>query len=392
MNSRNLIRCCLARALVLAGGALTLSFTGLINTAWAAKPPKPPPPPATSMIYFTIPEDPNTTVEIWKMNPDGSGKTWVLDLPRVGEIGDDEGYIPSKAKHGDRRWFLLLRNAGGTYPGRPGGNVFLRRELFALSDRGEVVQLTDDPSFQPNDHVMGGAMLCWTFGPAGADGRITLVGRRWNAEGTAITEVGLFAIDINPGILAGNIGANLALSPVRLPIPLSITYDDETYGDAALVRGYDWSPDGTRVVYSDGGILFIVGPDGVSPKVLVSDAVPNAHHPVWSPVLVGGQAQILFTTGTGGWQITLERINLDGTGRITVVPPYTNDRIFRYPQSTLWSPTGDYVVFAEYDSGFGVPWKKAQCDIISVTSSGSSRRSLTGDNAGWCYPRGWTLP
>ena len=51
MNSRNSIRRCLARALVLAGGALTLSFTGLINTAWAAKPPKPPPPPPPSAPY-----------------------------------------------------------------------------------------------------------------------------------------------------------------------------------------------------------------------------------------------------------------------------------------------------------------------------------------------------
>ena len=51
MNSRNSIRCCLARALVLAGGALILTFTGLINTAGAAKPPKPPPPPPPPAPY-----------------------------------------------------------------------------------------------------------------------------------------------------------------------------------------------------------------------------------------------------------------------------------------------------------------------------------------------------
>lgn len=376
----------------LAGAALGFLLAAPVHLAWAAKPPKPPPPPPSSTIYFTVPEDPNTTVEIWKMNPDGTGKTWVIDVPRSGPIGDDEGFVPSKAKHGDRRWLLVLQNAGGTYPHPPDVEGILRRELFAFSDQGQVVQLTDDPLFQPNDHPLGGSMLCWTAGPLGADSRITLVGRRWNDDGTAVTEVGLFAIDIDPEALASSAGVNLPLSPTLLPIPLTIAYNYGTYGDVAMAQGYDWSPDGTRAVYSDGGILYVAGLDNAPPQVLVADATPNAHHPVWSPVLIGGQSQILFTTGSGGWQIALERINLDGTGRVTVVPPYSNDMIFRYPASTFWSPAGDYVVYAEYDSGFGVPWKKAQCDIIRVTSSGSSRRSLTGDNAGWCYPRGWTLP
>ena len=377
-----------ARPLLLAATAFTLALPGMVDMAWAAKPPKPPPAPI-SIIYFTAPEDPNTTVDIWKMNLDGSGKTLVLGIPRV---GGEEGYIPSKAKHGDRRWFLLLQNVGGSYPHLPGDYEYLRRELFAISDGGEIVQLTDDPGFQPNDSVMGGAMLCWVTGGAGVDGRITLVGRRWNDGGTAITEVGLFAIDINPEALSASIGASLGLSPVRLPVPLSVAYDYDVYGDVALVRGYDWSPDGTRVIYSQEGVLYTVGPDGRNLQALVSDPVPKAHHPVWSRVLIGGQYEILFTTGDGGWQIALERINLDGTGRVIVVPPYSNTMIFRYPQSTLWSPAGDYFLFAEYDSGFGVPWKKVQCDIIRVTPSGSSQRSLTGDTTGWCFPRGWTLP
>ena len=365
---------------------VALGITSL-TPAWAAKPPKPPP-AATSTIYFIVPDNSNNIEEIWKMNPDGSGKTQVLVLPRIGE---DEGYLPSKARHGGRRWFLLLRDVGGSYPNLPGDTGYPRRELFAISDQGEAVQLTDDPSFQPNEPVMGKAMLCWTIGTLGvADSRITMVGRRWNTDGTAITEAGLFAIDLNPETLAANSGENLRFSPTRMPVPLEVSLDYDTYGDVALVSGYDWSPDGMQLVYSQDGILFIAGLAGGNPQVLVSDPTPDAHHPKWSPILVGGQAQILFTTGSGGWQIALERINLDGTGRITVVPPYTNVKIFRYPDSTLWSPAGAYVLYAEYDSGFGVPWKKAQCDIIRVTPSGSSRTSLTGDTSpAWCYPVGW---
>jgi hypothetical protein len=368
------------------GLVLACGFTTFAVTTQAAKPPKPPPPPPTetSTIYF------GHAGGIWRMNPDGSAKTLVCAMLE----GAQEAFVASQARHGERRWFLSFRSGSGTYPYVGGEWLWPRRDLFAFSDRGEIVQVTDNPLFQANDMFVGGTEPRWTLGPYGADSRITLVGRRWNAEGTELIEIGLFAIDFDPAILAANIGGNLALQAAWLPIPMSIStvVEDDgytVYGDVACVGGFDWSPQGDELVFAQDGTLYIFSDDGASSRVLLSDPAQNPRQPRWSPLLADGHTEILFATGIT-WGSYIATIHPDGAGQKTVVPPYSHQQKIRWDQSITWSPTGAFFLWAEYDSGMGST-KDPDSDIVRVTADGGSKTVLTRDIFR-AYPWGWTMP
>lgn len=95
------------------GLALAGSFLTFAVTTQAGKPVKPPPPPPTetSTIYF------GHAGGIWRMNPDGSAKTAVCAVLE----GAWPVVVPGQARHGERRWFLGLKDVAGTYPYMGGG-------------------------------------------------------------------------------------------------------------------------------------------------------------------------------------------------------------------------------------------------------------------------------
>lgn len=62
---------------------------------------------------------------------------------------------------------------------------------------------------------------------------------------------------------------------VRRRIPVKASTPDRAIG------GVSWSPDGTRLVYTDGGGLFVASVDGRKPRRIVSGA--DIYQPDWSP-------------------------------------------------------------------------------------------------------------
>jgi hypothetical protein len=136
---------------------VTLGVLGLVLALGAGlasakgKPPKPAPepPPAvdTGIIYWS---GSHVDGVIHTMDPDGSDKT-NLSL---------KGW-PSIGQHGGERWFLVLKivDPDNHYPYQDGetadanGDIWPFapiQELFAVSESGTEIQLTDDPSIQPN--------------------------------------------------------------------------------------------------------------------------------------------------------------------------------------------------------------------------------------------------
>lgn len=56
--------------------------------------------------------------------------------------------------------------------------------------------------------------------------------------------------------------------------------------------GFDWSPDGTQIVFSNGASLHVMSSDGSGPTPLVDDPETCAQQPAWSP----DGSQIAFTS------------------------------------------------------------------------------------------------
>jgi Tol biopolymer transport system component len=121
------------------------------------------------------------------------------------------------------------------------------------------------------------------------------------------------------------------------------------------ISGYSWSPDATRLAYSDGAPagcfgqqdLLTIGRDGAAGSPLTTDPGVNESYPAWSPE----GTWIAFTTVSGCASArecrTLEMIRPDGTGRTTLdsVAP-----LFGYP---LWSGDGARLAFGS-ESGLHV--------------------------------------
>ena len=372
-------------------------FAGCPLPAWAGKAGGGGTPPVDSgSIYYTIPDNVQGLMHLWRMKPDGTAKTRLLTVPIEGR---EDVFEPSKARHGQQRWFLRLQTMDGTYPD-PGGSMpspWLRRELFAISEMGDQVQLTDDPTFQPNDTygtAVGHAHPRWALSDEGTtDGRVTLVGRRWNSEGTAIAEIGLFAVEFDPESLPANSGGNLGLIPARLPVNVVVSYFEyygTIYGDAASVHGYDWSPSGRQVVVAQPGEdLKIADLDTLQSVTLVPEAPPEAaspRNPRWSPVLASGQTQVLFALNTVVG-LSIQRINADGSGRVTVVPPYNPNSSKRsLSDAACWSPAGTCFLYGNFTTYQGV------AEFYRVTADGLSPQCLTKNVTESCSFRGWTAP
>ena len=109
----------------------------------------------------------------------------------------------------------------------------------------------------------------------------------------------------------------------------------------------DWSPDGSRIVFSDGtsfSTLYVVNADGTGLRPLATGYLPD-----WSP----DGSTILFTAA--GLLPGLAMISSEG-GEVDILTPSAAGMYGR------WSPDGQHILYAEYDeiSNFDDPYPQTR--------------------------------
>jgi Tol biopolymer transport system component len=148
----------------------------------------------------------------------------------------------------------------------------------------------------------------------------------WSPDGTRLAFVGIL-----PGPY-GNYGRIFIVN--RDGTGLRQLSPEVAANDYQFDSGSSWAPDGTRLVFSRNGILYLINADGSG---LISTGVSGAE-PAWSP----DGTQIAYGSVSGGGDGLFV---MDGTftsRRLTT--PVTADQMPR------WSPTGTQLVFERVES------------------------------------------
>lgn len=329
---------------------LGLGLAGLVS---AAKPaPKPPPPPAEDgMIRVRCGYD-------WYLMSQTAGGADLTLAPEwnYGEL--------SRTVIGGQRWLLQARFVDGeTYP-----NGQARYDVVASSLDGTTeVVLNSDPLLQP---VYLGEMEDYDYfffsprwaGPA----HVSWVARRLDSTG-AISEMGIYTAALifdDNGALVGAGAAEL------LPLPLT-THMHNDFGEKPLLRGYDWAPDGSALVYSTGYELVWAEPSGTTVALKTSTS-SQFHAPRWSPV---GDL-IAFVSFSN-----IEKISPAGTNAAILVSA-GRDVFLSGPK---FSPSGAWVVY-----GYLYYSKTTnRRDIYKVPAAGGSATNLTGSTSAYVGIPSW---
>lgn len=363
--------------------AILLFLGGGVSVAKGGKKPKPPPePPApvdTGVIYYNV-----VGASLYEMEPDGTGKT-ALSVNGV----------PSGSLHGLERWFLQFREVtDDAYPSTNG-----RYELFAVSESGTAVQLTDGETndangeraeiIEPNsldgmDHEPR-ANPRWATDGSVVDGKVSFTGGTWAWDSVDeewyVKEHGIYVLSVDPDDLVS--GSHDPARPVCLPITLHLK--QTTSRGLFLETHHSWSPDGTGIAYhrtntADVGIWRAVYANQTWTEArLVTDGM----YPEWSP---DPQVdKILFVT----WYSQIGENSIDvmttsGGNRTTLIPtPRKSSQ--RYTHA-CWSPSATHIAYQyavkNRDGGF-------DGDVYRVEADGDSKTNLTRDVAAYARLLAW---
>lgn len=343
------------RALAAGLGILLAFAAGAVQ---AGKPPTAPPPPG--LVYFRS-NTPEGSRDLYSTLGDGSQKTLIFQ-----EFFDDvlNSYAcPSQLPHNGARWFLKFFQIGTeTYPdGAP------RTEVFAVSDAGGLVQLSDDPSLQP---VLRDHDAQWAVGDSG----VSWLARRWGLDGggsPTIAEMGIYYVLLDAEVSAGPAPA----APARVPIGAYPSHDGLWPDDC----GFGWSPDGMYVAFGGYG----PGLQGLFKADVATGTVTQLSgtlgmNPRWSP----DGAQIAFWHGEG-----IELILADGTGQARLVQDSLTVTYRTSNRLPWWSPDSSHLVFIQMNQHM----KKgsAYSEIFRIPSGGGEAVNLTADTRDWVCPMGW---
>jgi hypothetical protein len=302
---------------------------------------------------------------VYAVNTDGSQKTLVIASP-------DYSIDVSAAFHNGVRWFLAFAEIPGeTYSEIPPRT---RLELFAFSTLGWV-QLTDDPTVQPNHSMYPYLFPRWHNANGVTDGRVSFSGRRWSADGSSIVEAGIYYVDLNPDSLLTSFEAAAPefLSSVNIP------WEDFGAGLTAATSGYDFSPNGDYLVYGAGPTpnLYVAAvADGSTVSLNQTGGSPR-----WSPVRTDGSAKILFGRSNAG----LLTVNPDGTDAATVVPPPGKPGEYSLGPAN-WSPSGTHFIY-KLRKNTTRPSSSTE-SVYRAAADGSGQVKMASD----ALPIGWRNP
>lgn len=252
-------------------------------------------------------------------SPDGSD---AAILPVLG--------FPSRQLHAGHHWFVFFGEIEGEFwpDGKP------RYDLFAMRDDGSnLVRLTDDPGLD-----------VWSAGPAADeiwladDGLVTFSGIAWDMTTGQPVGGGIYVapveFDENDNVVGLDAQPDPLAPAVELPLVESNGYlrpegswswspdvtavawsnfDGNLHvtdflvnppSDAVIVSGSafnpNWSPDGSRIVFSNAGDIDSIRPDGSDWFVVQErpadkgNTSTSFNRPHWSP----DSRQLVFTVGT----------------------------------------------------------------------------------------------
>lgn len=368
--------------------AILLFLGGGVSVAKGGKKPKPPPAPVdTGVIYY---EDfPGTgTWSLCEMEPDGSGKTalGMTDYPMGALFGGQ--FAASLALHGQERWFLMFRAVeDDAYP-----STNPRHELFAVSESGTAVQLTDGETndtngdrieiVEPNswdgiDHDPR-ASPRWATHQGVADGKVSFVGGTWAWDSVnqewIVTEYGIYFLSIDPDDLVS--GSHDPARPTCLPVTLHLNQ----YNSRGLFANtyYSWSPDGTGIAYqrfntADAGIWRAVLEDETWTEIQLTT---DGSAPEWSPE---PQVDKILFIGAR----TIETMTTGGADRTTVMPKLK--KLDQHYEAAFWSPSATHIVYQLT----GEAQRGHYSDIYRAEADGDQKTCLTRDVGSYARPVAW---
>jgi hypothetical protein len=284
-----------------------------------------------------------------------TGAEQLLELPPIdGSTGSLRIKFESTTGHKTGDWW-------GVY-----ANKTQRCELFAVREDGQIeVQLTEDPDVQPFNRPEAH----WATDYGVVDGKVSYRALRW--EGEVVVEQGLFIVEI-----AWIDGMPSAINPVdgnptSVPVQPTLLPVSGSYG-------YDWSPEGTWIVYTATG-----------PEIWVADAYAggsgewlcDGYGPRWSPVLEDDSTLIAFAIGSWG-NTQIRTINPNGASPPTPVVAMGKNRTIK-GDSIYWSPMGTHLVYTRIQSN------NNSYNVYRVGADGSDPTNLTNDLKENAFSIGW---
>ena len=129
--------------------------------------------------------------------------------------------------------------------------------------------------------------------------------------------------------------------------------------------GVEWSPDGTKLAYtqSDAGgsqwNVFVMNADGTNKLQLTTDNISGPFGLAWSP----DSTKIAFVTINAGPSYSVQSINIDGSNRTQL----TNSGVDVCPK---WTSTNKLVF---------VSFRDANTEMYTMNADGSSQTNITND-------------
>ncbi|MHC4500501.1 MAG: TolB family protein [Planctomycetota bacterium] len=327
----------------------------------------------TIIYYIEIDGEGNPDTFSWYAN---SSLLWGGDTPKVVGVPITGG--DQKLVYGSTELTIQFESTTGHTAGDPFGDwwgIYVkktqRRELFTVREDGQIeVQLTDDSDVQP---WMPGdpsrALPSWATHDGVADGKISYLAQRWGKD--VVLERGLFAVEIE--WIDGTPYATT--EPTRLPVTLPMDLD-------SLEVPYDWSPDGTWIVYSAGGVWVVDAYGNGAGEWLCDGWTPR-----WSPELDDvGSTLIAFRVGSWG-EAEIRTISPGGGPETTIVALGKNRTIWG---GMDWSPNGTHLIYTRIHSkACSACQYNDSYDVYRVGADGSDPTNLTKDLQEEAFSMGW---